>query len=122
MDGIKMDGKTTDGMMMATTRWDGRVMTTGLVLGNVICPTAVRLTGGEETSPCTTVSSVRRIAMAFAGLAVKMAVLLRGSSVTGEGSATQQEKTANLATAVNEGLFYCTFFTWEYSFISCGVK
>mmetsp|Transcript_9719 Transcript_9719/g.19627 ORF Transcript_9719/g.19627 Transcript_9719/m.19627 type:complete len:109 (-) Transcript_9719:216-542(-) len=106
MDGIKMDGKTTDGMMMATTRWDGRVMTTGLVLGNVLTPTAVRLTGGEETFPFTTVSFVRRMATASAGLGMRMAVLVSRRGATREVSASQQKKIAYLVT-VNEGPSIC---------------
>ena len=111
MDGIKTDGKTTDGIMMATARWDGRVMvmTKGLVLGDVICPTAVRLTGGEETSPYITVTFVRRMT-ASAGLGLLMAVVVRGRSVILEGSATQQEKIANVVTAFNEGPSMCYLF------------
>jgi len=105
MDGIKMDGKTTDGTMMATpTRWGGKVITsrmmTGLMQGDAICPTAARLSR-TLTIPSTGDFSILRMTTTCAGLGGRMVALVRGRNVTREGSATQQEKIANQATAVN---------------------
>jgi len=59
MDGIRMDGKTTDGMLMVTTTLDGKVI--AIINGIVICPTAVRPNVVEEAFPCTINFSTRRL-------------------------------------------------------------
>lgn len=100
MDGIKMDGMTMDGMMTATTWLDGRATMIRLLEGGVICLTAAKLLGMEQTSSFTADSSIQGTTMTNAGLGLTLAALERGRSVTGKGFVTQLMKVACLKTAV----------------------